>query len=81
MWTHGCKYFHDPDDFSDTDLIDWFGIVLRKIKDEFRLRLYESHTAIQWLHIVAERRVHSLEKDPDAPLSAKAPERRVSFNI
>ncbi len=73
MWAHWCRYFHDLEPTSNPG--DWFHTIITKAKDEFRLRLYESHSAIQWLHLIAERRIQAKDKNPDAPPSATVPEK------
>ena len=58
FWTQWCFYFHDTE-YSEADTLCWTENVIEKIKNEFKLRLYESHSAIQWMHIVADRRITS----------------------
>ena len=75
LWVHWCKYFHDPENFTREDRWEWINIILVNSRDQFQMRLHEAHSAIQWLQIVSERRIHSKDKHPDAPPSAKAPEK------
>ena len=75
LWTHWCKYFHDPENFTYEDRWEWANIILINTRDQFLMRLHEAHSAIQWLHIISERRIHSKDKTSDAPPSAKAPEK------
>ena len=75
LWVHWCKYFHDPENFTYEDRWEWSNIILINSRDQFQMRLHEAHSAIQWLHIVSERRIQSKDKNPESPLSAKAPEK------
>ena len=72
LWVQWCSYFHE-EDFPYSDIGVWVAQIMTKARDEFRARLYESCSAIQWLHLVAERR--STPSDPDAPVRAKISEK------
>lgn len=74
IWVHWCKYFHDEDNFTYEDRWDWNNIVLLNIRDQFKMRMHESHSAVQWLLIVDERRLQLSDKDPAAK-AARIPEK------
>ena len=48
---------------------------MTKVRDEFRARLYESCSAIQWLHLVADRRLASKVPDDEVSVEARVPEK------
>jgi exonuclease III len=75
MWVHWCKYFHNPEDFTDDDLYLWINIVIISARDQLRMRVQESFSAVQWLRIVEDRRIHSQDKAAPVALEAKAPEK------
>ena len=75
MWVHWCKYYHQPDEFSEDDLNYWINIVILATRDQLRMRMQESFSAVQWLHIVADRRIHSSDKLAEVSAEAKAPEK------
>ena len=66
LWVHWCKYFHDEDGFTYEDRWDWSNTILLNVRDQFKMRMHESHSAVQWLLMVEERRMQLADKDPAA---------------
>jgi hypothetical protein len=76
MWAHWCRYFHDDDDsFSWSDQFEWVDTVMIKTRDQLRMRVQEAHSAVQWVEIVQERRLHKKDRNPSASLASKATEK------
>jgi hypothetical protein len=65
LWTQWCSYFHE-EHFPHSDSLEWVVQVITKARDEFRARLYESCSAIQWIQLVADRRLASKNQDEEA---------------
>jgi hypothetical protein len=75
LWVHWCKYFHNPDEFTDDDLHFWTNTVIIDTRDQFRMRMQESFSAVQWIHIVEDRRMHSKDREQAMSMEARAPEK------
>jgi hypothetical protein len=75
IWVHWCKYFHDPENFSYSDRWDWVDTIMVNTRDQVRMRIQESDSAVSWLKIVSERRIQIKDKDPEASVEARAPEK------
>ena len=63
LWVQWCSYFHD-NDFPHSDSEVWVAQIITKARDEFRARLHESCSVIQWLKLLADRK--EIANDPDA---------------
>ena len=64
MWVHWCKYFHQGEDFTYEDRWDWTNLVLLNTMKQFKTRMHEAHSAVQWILIVQNRRLRIEDRDP-----------------
>ena len=69
LWVQWCSYFHDTE-FIYSNSENWIAQIITKVRDEFRARLHESCSVIQWLKLLADRK--EISDDPDSGAFGKA---------